>query len=109
MQTLTELQKFEVYLDYKISQTFKDYDLLIYDLSFNEKVLPNNTIWRNDLKSKKWYKTLNVSTIPYCDKSKTSSFEEFCNKTSDEYKRTRNYIVGNVYDWYNTNKEKFNF
>ena len=109
MKKLTELQKFEVYLDYKISQTFKNYDLLIYDLSLNYKVLPNNIVWRNDLKSKKWHKTLNVSTISYSEKSKTSSFEEFCSKTSDEYKRTRNYTVGNVYDWYNKNKEKFNF
>ena len=35
MRKLTELQKFEVYLDYKISQTFKNYDSKIYSRATN--------------------------------------------------------------------------
>lgn len=100
-------QKVIIYLDYKLSRLFSNYDLHIYDLNGNTEI--ENKVYRADLKSDKnstFYKTLNVVTRKWNEKTKISTFDEFCENTTEEYRRKRNYVVGNVNDWYKAHKER---
>ena len=87
---------------------FQFYDLVFYDLTTKDSIIPNK-IFRNDLlkhKETKFYTELNIATKPYLEKQRFSDFEEFLVKHDEEWYRRRNYTASNIFDWYEKHKNE---